>query len=232
MGCGCNGNWQAPVRGTGRRFTALGTIAIVRRAPDAGEHQAHGGACCAACAVGAPCGSEVTEPSPDWELRGRFSFDADAGDPETVCNRRPNETVEAYRERCGLGETGMVRELWDTMNTRERQAYLREVARESGLTARGEQQLIAGAINGGFNTLLTLLRNDRDVRIEEIRADRDVRIAQIRGAASGERDYLGSWETPGGTTTAPPPPASTQSSSQPLVTVAALAAVAKLAGIF
>lgn len=195
----------------------------MRRAPDAGEHAAHGGACCAACAIGAPCGSDVdAEP------------EVDAGDPppDMVCNRRAGESLESVRQRCGLGDTGMVEQLWDTMNTRERQAYLREVAQQAGLTSRAEQQLIASAINGGFQTLLSLLRNDRDVRIEEIRADRDVRIAQIRGAATGEQDYLGSWGTPGNVNNPTQTTQQTTQTTQPLVTVAALAAVAKLAGLF
>lgn len=129
----------------------------------------------------------------------------------------------------------MSADLWAQMNATERRTYLQSVAREAQLTARQEQQLIAGAVSGTFNTLLELLRTNRDIRLEEIRADRDVRIAQITGTRSGELDYL-RWVDAQGRNPASNPGWSgsspSSSSASTVETIGLVALGAKLMGLF
>lgn len=138
----------------------------------------------------------------------------------------------------------MDQELWATMDARERRSYLASIAREAGQTAREEQRMIGSAINGGFNVLLEIIRAIRDVRIQEIRSGAAVQIASVRGLTQRERDYLEDWGdgrgsgtgsgsgSGTGSGTGSGSGSSSSSSSSPVVTVGALAILAKLAGVW
>ena len=226
MGCGCNTTIQRVPSGNRRRG----------RRPWFSNREVAAGPCCEACGLGLECGSVVGSSSEyASEEHASEPRERSAGIGETTCERLRGESLEVYRARCGLDPTSMSADLWAQMNASERRTYLQSVAREAQLTARQEQQLIAGAVSGTFNTLLELLRTNRDIRLEEIRADRDVRIAQITGTRAGELDYLRWVDAQGRTTATNPGSSASSASSSSASTVETLGLVAlgaKLLGLF
>ena len=156
----------------------------------------------------------------------------DAGDGEdgAECPRLRNESVAAYRARCGLDPLGMSAELWRSMNAGERRVYLQAVAREARMTQQQEQQLISRTITGGFDILRQGITAIRDVRIEEIHADRDVQIARIRFGATGELDYLGWSSGDANPRTTTPPQASSSGGASTVATVGVVYLLARALG--
>lgn len=204
MGCGCSGpGLRLPrVEARGPRFLRVGASA---GAIGGGSTHAHG-ACCDACAIGAPCGSDVS--------RYRDAGDAD---PFAPCKRR-GESQSEYIRRTGTnarefelasycdardeGEErdraeeeleargGVDAETWASWGPERRRSWLETVAREARLDREQTQRFVAGLVNSSFEALRNGLRTHRDIRIEEIRSGERVEIARIRYAAQGERAFL------------------------------------------
>ena len=238
MGCGCakSGTLRRVPRAAGVvPGVGVGVRQVARRVD---------GHCCAACAIGAPCGSRVQAAGFYWgpgvperrETVIRFGGAERAAGDSPRCERRAGESVAGYQARCGLERTGMDAELWGTMDAAERRQWLRDTSREAGIAAREEQRLIGSAISGGFDTLREIIRTIRDVRIEEIRSGARVQIASIRGLSAREREYLENWGDEGQPPTTQPPPPTTQppssSGSGGVVAIGGLALLAKLAGVW
>lgn len=156
--------------------------------------------------------------------------------PDTGGDRGSSSSPDEEEEDGAPVGTAMDRETWADMDTAARTRWLERVARETQRNNEETRRLVVEGVRSGFDGLLRILRNERDVRIEQIRADRDVRIASIRYQNQGEQDYLrDAAERNISTGTGGPPPNSSSSNKgggSGVGLVVGLGLLAKLAGVF